>query len=51
MVRIRNANNILSEKPEMRHRLEELSVDIIRLDVIEVEHEGVDWINLAQERH
>jgi alpha-glucosidase (family GH31 glycosyl hydrolase) len=38
------------ESPKERDHLEDLGVDGIRMDFREVGLEGVEWINLAQDR-
>jgi hypothetical protein len=52
MAEMRNAYKMLSGRPEgtrplgrPRHRWEDL-----RLDLREIDREGVDWIHLAQDR-
>jgi hypothetical protein len=50
MEAMRNAHKILVKKPEgigrHRHRWQ----DNIKMDVKEIVYEGVDWINVAQDR-
>jgi hypothetical protein len=48
-----NACRIFVGKPEGRRRLERLRctwVDNIKMDIREIEWDGVDWIDLAQDR-
>jgi hypothetical protein len=53
MVEIKNADNILVGKPEGKRELGEFKRtwrDNIKMDVREIGWEGVNWINLAQDR-
>jgi hypothetical protein len=49
----RNAHRILAGKPEGRRPLgrpRRRWVDNIRMDIEEIEWDGMDWIDLAQDR-